>query len=272
MAKNSIFHPIGDDRELTAIAAAVIISAANRAVATHGKFSLVLAGGNSPRRLYQQLAAGVNTGELSESSLLLLADNENSHSGHRHLSLPWEHTWLFWGDERCLPSSHSDSNYRMAEESLLKGSSVREKQLFRMPATVEPPGRAADLYESTIRHFFQQERDAQSTEAPVFDFIILGLGEEGHTASLFPQNPAALDEQVRWVIAVNAPEANPPGHRLTITLPVINHAKNVLFFTSGMKKKAVAERIISREDNGLPAGRVQPVNGNLFWFTLPGIF
>ncbi|NTV91813.1 MAG: 6-phosphogluconolactonase [Chlorobiaceae bacterium] len=271
MTKNRILHPDGDDRELTALAAALIISAANRAVATHGKFSLVLAGGNSPRRLYQQLAVGINTGDLSESSLLLLAGNENSHSGHRYLSLPWEHTWFFWGDERCLPSNHSDSNYRMAEESLFKGSALREKQLFSMPATIEPPDRAADLYESTIRRFFPQNRHAEAREFPVFDFILLGLGEDGHIASLFPRNHAALNEQVRWVIAVNAPEADPPGYRLTMTLPVINHAKNVLFFTSGTKKRAVAERIISRNDENLPAGRVQPVNGNLFWFTLPGI-
>ncbi len=153
----------------------------------------------------------------------------------------------------------------MIKETLLQ-SGISETHLFRMPAEEADTEWAAKKYEDTIRTFFSTEKNVQPVDFPVFDLILLGLGEDGHTASLFTGNAEALQEKKRWVVSVNAPQAKPPGMRLTITLPVINHARNVLFFTIGRKKGELAKKIFLEKEKDVPASLVEPDKGRLFWF------
>jgi len=156
----------------------------------------------------------------------------------------------------------------MARETLLSQAPIPENHIFRMPAEKEDGKEAAREYEETIRTFFQTASPHSFPDFPIFDLLILGLGDDGHTASLFPDNAEALQETKRWVIAVNEPHAKPPGKRLTLTFPVINHARNVLFFTTAREKAGLAKKIFSAEERGVPASRVKPLKGKTFWFTL----
>ncbi|NMW20203.1 MAG: 6-phosphogluconolactonase [Chlorobiaceae bacterium] len=247
-ASNKSFYS-GTEAEITEQAATLIIAEAYHAISERGRFSLVLAGGNSPRSLYRQLARGVaNNGKVT--------------------FIPWEKSWLFWGDERSVPANHPESNYQMARETLLSQAPIPENHIFRMPAEKEDGKEAAREYEETIRTFFQTASPHSFPDFPIFDLLILGLGDDGHTASLFPDNAEALQETKRWVIAVNEPHAKPPGKRLTLTFPVINHARNVLFFTTAREKAGLAKKIFSAEERGVPASRVKPLKGKTFWFTL----
>ncbi|NTU44815.1 MAG: 6-phosphogluconolactonase [Chlorobiaceae bacterium] len=257
----------GSAAAMTEHAAALIITEAYHSIADHGRFSLVLAGGNSPRSLYRQLAYGIETGCLEHYGLRL-PDGEQTEKKGEFTLMPWQQTWLFWGDERCVPPGHPESNYRMAEETLLLHSPLPVDHLFRIPAEQADAGRAAEAYETAIRSFFSIPGHPHTPEnVPAFDLLLLGLGEDGHTASLFAGNIQALQESMRLAIAVDAPNGNPPGKRITITLPLINHARNVLFFTSGKAKARLAEKIYRKEECDLPASLVSPVNGRLFWFT-----
>jgi len=248
-----IFHYSGTEEAMTKHAATLIIAEANLAVASRGRFSLVLAGGNSPRGLYRLLAL-----QLSGNEEQVLKGNPQ---------IPWKDTWIFWGDERCVPFSHPDSNYRMAAETLFSQVGPVMSRIFRIPAEKQPAEQAAAEYEALLRDFFSTGKRDNTERFPVFDLVLLGLGEDGHTASLFADNPAALQETGRWVMAVDAPHAIPPGKRITLTLPAINHARNILFFTTGKKKADLAEKIFLGKEKKVPAGLVKPCNGKLFWFT-----
>ncbi len=254
----------GNDKKITEHAAALIIATAYRAIADHGFFSIVLAGGNSPRILYEKLAQGVSSDIFERYDLAMPGNNPGSKQTLH--SLP-ANTWLFQGDERCVPIDHPDSNYRMVSESLLRqGSGIADDHLFRMAAEESDTDSSAKSYEAAIRTFFATEGSLLPDGYPLFDLILLGLGEDGHTASLFRDNAEALQERKRWVIAVHAPQAKPPGMRLSITLPVINHARNVLIFTTGHEKCQLAKRIFLEEEKSLPASLVKPKNGRLYWF------
>ena len=138
---------------------------------------------------------------------------------------------------------------------------------FRMAAEAADSREAAKAYEATIRTFFLKREPQALQDFPAFDLVLLGMGDDGHTASLFMENPDALQEKSRWVIAVEAQNARPPGRRLTLTLPLINHARNILFFTTGKKKAELAEQIFRKTEKNLPASLVKPLNGKLFWFS-----
>ena len=256
----------GTETEITEHAAALIISEAYRAVKEHGRFSLVLAGGNSPRSLYRQLARGVDANTMERYALQLPLPVGTFTKGNI-TCMPWKKTWIFWGDERCVPINNQESNYRMAREALLSQISIAESHIFRMPAEHQDEQEAARRYEESIRNFFMAEVSFSGKDFPTFDLVILGLGEDGHTASLFADNKGALQEKKRWVVTVNEPLAKPPGKRLTLTLPVINHARNVLFFTLGKEKASLAEKIFNEEKKKVPASMVEPLSGKTFWFT-----
>ncbi len=253
-----------NETEITLHATALIIAEAYRAVADHKRFSMVLAGGNSPRILYTQLAQGVTTALLERYALPW--PESNTKSNHNLHSLP-QNTWFFMGDERSVPIGHPDSNYLMITETLLPKTGIPEDHLFRMAAEKSDKELAAREYEAAIRNFFLTKKTPLQNGFPVFDLIVLGLGEDGHTASLFADNAETLQEKKRWVVAVNAPQAKPPGMRLTLTLPVINHARNVLFFTPGSSKSKLAEKIFLKQETSVPASLVNPQTGKLFWFT-----
>lgn len=224
--------------ELARVAADVVLDAARAAVAARGVFRIVLSGGETPRRLYETLA--VET---------------------RYAALPWERTHVFWGDERYVAPDDVESNYRMAHDALLSRVPIPAGNVHPMRTDAPDPERAARDYEAVIR-------DACALgpgEWPRFDLVLLGIGEDGHTASLFPGSPV-LHEPHRLVAAVRT-EAKPPPVRLTLTLPVFAHAAAVAFLAAGAAKAAAVAAAIQPPPDGMPppAGLVRPIDGELIW-------
>ncbi len=213
--------------------------AAFEAVTARGRFAVALAGGSTPKQAYAELAAAHESGAPK---------------------LPWDRIHVFFGDERCVPPDHPDSNFRMAREALLGRVPIP-------PANVRPwrggvaPEDAATEGERELREFFH----LRAGEVPRFDLVMLGLGADGHTASLFPGSDA-LDETSRlvranWVQKLGA-------HRLTLTFPVLNAAAEVLFTAAGGEKGQVLREVLRPEPGGPshPAARVCPAGGRLVWF------
>lgn len=247
-------------------AAARIAASVFKAVETSGFCSLVLSGGNSPRELYRLLGRGIPLSAFREQGLSFPKNAITNWDNSPSVILPWESVMLFWGDERCVPSTHPDSNFMMAHESLLADSAIPKRNLFPMPHVIDHYDAAAQLYEKDLKRFFEKRKQAIRNSFPVFDVIILGMGSDGHTASLFPGDRAALGESARWVIAVHAPQGSPPGYRLSVTLPVINNANCVIFFVTGENKETMVRAITSGQRPDLPAGMVKPEHGELIWF------
>ena len=222
-------------QELFAAAAEAIAQLAMEAVAERGRFTLALSGGSTPKSLYTLLATNART------------------------SLPWDRMFFFWGDERHVPPNHPDSNYRMVNEAMLSKVPVPVENVFRIKAENRDAASAAQEYEQTLRKFFQQE-----SGIPNFDLILLGMGPDGHTASLFP-GTAALQERSRLVVAnwVEKLKTN----RLTFTLPVLNAARCVIFLVSGIDKAAVLKTVLEDDVPGeqYPAKLVRPSAGKLIW-------
>ncbi|MDH3896621.1 MAG: 6-phosphogluconolactonase, partial [Deltaproteobacteria bacterium] len=230
-------------RELSLAAAEFIAELAEARIKERNIFTLVLSGGNTPRQLYEELAS------LPISK-----------------RIDWQHTHLFWGDERCVPSDNPDSNFSLAFQALISRVDVPPANIHRIPATTGSAKAVAKEYEKTLREFFQHaaENDS-STSFPSFDLVLLGLGADGHTASLFPGD-AALEERTSWVVAVEGSSASPPVPRITLTFPVINEAKCVLFLVSGSNKLRVLQEILNNPHTATyPAARVKP-SGRLLWF------
>jgi 6-phosphogluconolactonase len=244
-------------------AAAFITDAAYRAVAEQGRFTLVLSGGNTPRALYRKLVEGISEKRYLELGYTLPGEVRRNARNPEAIELPWAHTLLFQGDERYVPPSHPDSNYGMARETLIRHVGVKPENIFRMPTESDDPAEDARRYELLLRGLFRKH--ASDDAPPSFDLILLGLGDDAHTASLFPGNGEALDEKERWVIAINAPNGKPPGMRLTLTLPVINEAANVLFLIPPSRQD-LARAISNGERPESPAGMVKPRSGEVWWF------
>jgi 6-phosphogluconolactonase len=209
------------------------------AVTARGYFSIALAGGSTPRRLYA-----------------LLAGIENDF----HEGFPWEKTHFFWGDERHVPPDHPDSNYRMAFETMLSKVPVPPSHLHRIKGENSDASRAAENYEQDLTQHFRLSRGAW----PQFDLVLLGLGPDGHTASLFP-NTEVLDETVRLAAAVWVPKFH--ASRITLTAPILNHASHILFLVSGKDKSEALREVLRGEfqPHRFPAQLIQPIQGNLQW-------
>ncbi len=259
-------YACGSEESMVHEAAAAVIATACNAVKEKGSFSLALSGGSSPRPLFRQIAQGVEKKLFARyASPSSFRDAANPETGT--VRMPWDNTSLFWTDERCVPAMDHRSNYRMAKASLFCAGGPVERNIHRMPAGDLPPDEAARVYESTLREYFREENGNLSGGYPVFDLVMLGMGGDGHTASLFPGDTLALAETQRWVAAVVPPlHATPPVARLTLSLPVINHAGSVLFYISGNEKAAIAENIISGKEKNLPASLVRPRDGIVRWF------
>jgi 6-phosphogluconolactonase len=224
-------------QELFAASAEEVVRLADQAVAERGKFTIALSGGSTPKSLYNLLATNART------------------------TLPWDRMYFFWSDERHVPPTSPDSNYRMAHEAMLSKVPVPPANIFRIASENQDAVAAAKAYESVLGKFFE----LQPGQYPRFDLILLGMGPDGHTASLFPGTDG-LKEKSRLVIANWVEKLK--THRLTFTLPVINAARYVAFLVSGTDKATVLRSVLEENSSGeqYPAKLVQPTDGKLIWF------
>lgn len=199
---------------------------------SQGETRVALAGGSTPRRLYE-----------------LLSEIKN---------INWSRVHVYWSDERAVPPDHEECNYRMAYEVLLERVSIPDEQIHRMRGEV-PPEDAARQYERVLRETFELEPG----QLPQFDLILLGMGADGHTASLFP-GTSAVHERERLVVANDDPDLSIP--RITLTFPVLNAAAKVMFLVAGQDKAPAVRQVIAGSDGDQPpAAHVRPTNGNLRW-------
>jgi len=223
-------------------AAEEFVRAARTAIGAQGRFAVALSGGSTPKALYS-----------------LLATN--------YADFVWNRVFLFFGDERHVPPTDADSNYRMVNESLLTKIQIPAENVFRVQAENPDAAAAASEYEAQLRRFFElRSGDRPSDrpgEFPRFDLILLGLGPDGHTASLFPDSPA-LEEQSRLVVANWVAKFN--AHRITFTFPVLNRAAEIIFLASGADKADMVRQVLEGKNTPpLPSQRVQPSDGKLLW-------
>ena len=224
-----------DAEELARAGAQLFIDGAAEAQHARRRFRVALSGGSTPKRVYQLLAAP----EFSNK-------------------IDWSRVDLFWGDERYVPADDSESNYRMTAEALLDHAPVPSVNIHPVPTEISPPAAAASAYEEEIRRVF-----GQPTSLPEFDLIYLGLGANGHTASLFPHSPA-LHESSRLVIADFVTEVN--TWRISMSVPLLNHGRTVAFLIEGAQKAQVLHDVLlgPRDPERLPAQLISPL-GKLLW-------
>jgi len=234
-----------DVKAMSRAAAGFVGKLAEECVNERGVFTVALSGGSTPRSLYELLAQDPYVN-----------------------SIPWAHTHLFWGDERYVPADHSDSNFAMASQSLIKNVPVPSQNIHRIPTEHASPEEAAEAYGKMLHNLFQSFASVSEEKGlPVFDLILLGMGKDGHTASLFPGSPV-LSEQEQWVAATPVPKLNPPVRRISLTFTVINAARNVLFLIAGAEKQPIVQTILENPEKArelYPAARVEPT-GKLLWF------
>jgi len=204
------------------------VAIARSAIADHGRFTVALSGGSTPRLLYEQLAAQ---------------------------PIEWQQVHVFWGDERCVPPHHPDSNYGMAQRALLSHVDIPAQNVHRLKGELDP-AQAAHQYEDELRAIFGA--------LPRFDLILLGMGTDAHTASLFPGTPA-VNEQRRWVVAQYVQKSQ--NQRLTLTPPAINHAAHVIFLVAGRDKAPALQSVWHgpHDPDRFPAQIVRPMTGRVIW-------
>jgi len=171
--------------------------------------------------------------------------------------IPWDKVWVFWGDERCVPPEHSESNFGVARDYLLGNVSISSAHVYRIRGE-DPPADAARAYAKQLHEVFKND-----PAWPEFDLIILGMGTDGHTASLMP-GTAALHEERRWVVENVVRSLQTV--RITLTLPVINHAHHVWFLVTGAKKREAFAKAQAGPSEDCPASLVQPEKGGLSWY------
>ena len=215
-------------------AAEEFISVGRSAIGAQGRFTVALSGGSTPKALYSLLATNYAT-------------------------FPWNRVFLFFGDERHVPPTDPESNYRMVNEALLTKITIPSENVFRVSGENPDALAAAADYEAQVRRFFA----LKPSEFPRFDLILLGVGPDGHTASLFPDSEA-LEEKTRLVVANWVAKFN--THRITFTFPVLNHANEVMFMAIGADKADMLQQILEGKSSPpLPSQRVQPSEGKLLW-------
>jgi 6-phosphogluconolactonase len=224
--------------ELAREAADLYVWLGSESIRTRGRFLVALSGGSTPKRLHQMLADSTYARRLD-----------------------WTKVQFFFGDERCVPPTHPDSNFGMAKATLFDPLRVQPSQIYRVKGEDQPAAAATD-YESLIRKVTRNSAPV----VPELDLILLGMGADGHTASLFP-GTAAARERTRLVAEGTAPTGVP--HRVTMTLPLINQAHVVLFLVTGQEKASTVRQVLENKDgagSSLPASMVEPETGRLIWF------
>ncbi len=224
-----------DAGEVAHAAVLRFIELARESAQARGRFCAALAGGSTPKRIYE----------------LLASDEFNT-------QLDWSGVHIFFGDERCVPPDHADSNYRMASEALLSRVPLPEQNIHRMRGEGDAVANSR-LYEDELRGVFDGEN------WPQFDLVMLGMGDDGHTASLFPSTNA-LDVQAAWVTANWVEKFD--TFRVTLTAPAINHARHVMFIVTGASKAERLQEVLygERDEHRLPSQLIQPDEGALVWF------
>jgi 6-phosphogluconolactonase len=225
-----------DIDKVSAAALAELLEIMDAAVQQRGRFAISLSGGRTPAKMYR-----------------LWADEDKQRP-----RTPWDRVHLFWGDERFVGYDDPLSNYRMTKEALIDCVPIPAENVHPMPTNMAHPVEAAAAYDAELRKFF-------GASEPAFELQLLGLGPEGHTASLFPGSPA-LEEKERWVVAVEV--AAKPTRRLTLTLPVLNSARNTFFLVTGADKTQIITALRAEPDapgSQYPAARVRP-KGPVIWF------
>ena len=236
-------------RQASSAAVNYIINLAQKAVLDKGFCTIVMSGGSTPQLMYTLLGEPANAEQM-----------------------PWQQSHFFWGDERWVASTHPDSNYAMAHKTLLSKIHIPPQNIHQIATGNSNPEVGAEMYEKHLRDFFyanplaEMKNVAGDITLPSFDLVLLGMGTDGHTASLFPGS-LLLEEKKKWVAAVPEGTGSPPVARITLTLPVLNGAKNILFLISGSKKKEILDTILTRPGEAeklYPAARIRPT-GNLVW-------
>ena len=226
-----------------------IINIAKSAVLEKGFCTIVLAGGRTPQQTYELLSEPSRTDQM-----------------------PWQQSHFFWGDERWVSSTHPDSNFSMANKALFSKVHIPPENIHQIPTGHQDPEAGAEMYEKHLRDFFHSTPLTETIETsenitfPSFDLVLLGMGTDGHTASLFPGSNF-LQEKKKWVAAVKGETGSPPVPRITLTLPILNQAKNILFLLSGSRKKEIMNTILAKPEEAkklYPAAHVKP-RKNLIW-------
>ncbi len=240
--QNSSAHPYpgdlrvyGDAGQLARAAAELFVNTAADSIEARGRFWVALSGGTTPRRLYKLLATSTFSSRVD-----------------------WGRIGIFWGDERYVPADDPDSNYRMTAEALLQHVPIPFMNVYRVPTELDPPQAAADTYEHEIRQCFRG-----FDSVPQFDLIYLGLGTNGHTASLFPHSPA-LKETSRLVLADFVAEV--AAWRITMSTSLLNRGRTVAFLITGQEKADALREVLlgPRDPARLPAQLIAP-EGQLLW-------
>jgi 6-phosphogluconolactonase len=220
--------------DLARTAANIFSMSANKCVVGKGQFFVAISGGTTPGLFHRMLGKEPYVSEI-----------------------PWDKIHIFWVDERCVPENDAASNYGAFKKDFLNRASISKNHVHPMPGWLSPED-GARKYQKTLMAFFHLKYG----QFPTFDLIFLGTGKDGHTASLFP-GQKALDETERLVISVKG--GDPHVSRLTMTLPVLNHAKRIIFLVSGKNKAGIVKTILEIPKAKLPAQRIQPLNGTLTW-------
>ena len=241
MKKLNVFP---DSTRLAHATADTFITFGVKAIAAHGRFVVALSGGSTPRKTYSLLASKEFAAKLA-----------------------WEYVHIFWGDERCVSPDHPESNFKMARETLLNSIPLPADNIHRIRGESEPK-KAARNYERELQSFFithNKRRGIRPGEfTPSFDLILLDLGEDGHTASIFP-GTAALRARRRWVVANHVEKLD--VWRITLTPIIINAASNIFFLISGTKKAERLRQVLKGPyvPKALPAQLIRPYDGKIFW-------
>lgn len=227
-------------RDVSRALAERIVEAARAAVEERGRFTMALSGGKTPELLYSLLAS-----EYTEK-------------------MEWNSFHIFWGDERYVPQDHPDSNFRMAHHAWISKVPIPPENIHRIQTEKETPEKAAESYERTLVEFFVASETMPDT---TFDVMLLGIGTDGHTASLFPGSPA-LSVKSQWVVSADAPPSVYPKKRITLTLPLINSSREVIFLAFGEEKKNVIRAVLKEPEKArktYPAAMVR-ARERLLWY------
>lgn len=222
-----------NEESVAQAAAEIFIEQFKKAMICSNKFSVVLSGGHTPAKTYELLAKEPFTSQVN-----------------------WRHVNVFWGDERCVPNTDWRSNYKMAFETLLSHVSIPTRQIHSIPLSNEPH-KAAVEYENILREYFGKTM-------PLFDLVFLGLGNDGHTASLFP-NSTSLNEKVRWTTYLK--NSGEDFSRITLTPQILNRTKMAIFLVTGQDKAEILKKVLAdgNPSETFPARLIRPIKGELVW-------